>query len=127
VANPPLQPVKSDAQGEQLRQAEQELIEWFRGAYFTVLRSTLPFRYSWHDLDDLTLLFLFQNDPEKRERFYSPEVARQEMEEIKQQLAEVADKPAWSRPGPRGRRRQPVDSLERLVEAINQHTSGNKR
>jgi hypothetical protein len=127
TVNPPLRSVKTDAQGEQLRQAEQKLIEWFRGAYFMVLRSTLPFRYTWHYLDDPTLLFLFRNDPEKRKRFYSPDVARQEMEEIKQQLAEVADKPASIRPGPRGRRRQPMDSLKRLVEAINQHTSGNKR
>jgi hypothetical protein len=125
TVNPPLRPGKANARAKRLRRAEQELIEWFRGAYFMVLRSTLPVRYSWHNLDDPTWLVLFQEDPGKREWFYSPDVARQEMEKIKKQLAEVADKPASIRRGPRGRRREPAATLERLVEAINQHTSGN--
>jgi hypothetical protein len=87
------------------------------------LRRDLPFRYSWQDLDDPTLILLFR-DPEKKEQFYSPDVARQEMEDIKKQLAKGEDRLASTGSGGRGRRREAAASLERLVEATNQHTGG---
>jgi hypothetical protein len=46
------------------------------------------------------------------------------MEDIKKQLAKGEDRLASTGSGGRGRRREAAASLERLVEATNQHTGG---
>jgi hypothetical protein len=118
--SPPLVPIGGHARSASLLRAEKDLIGHLRNAYFVALSPTLPLYYSWYDLEygDFTAL----QAPGARERFWSPDAARGEIEGIEAEMAAIAERLRAASPGYAERRLQPAAHLGRLVESLSQHT-----
>jgi hypothetical protein len=120
--NPPLLSVSDNEKLRDLLEEERTLLQQLRGAYFLALRPTLPINYSRPDIDGDTFL-AFLDDPAKREQFYSPEIARKEMDQIEHALAGVAERLQTPAPEYAALRRMPNADHGRLVAALNRHSS----
>lgn len=120
--NPPLTPVadNSDPKIRSLLRKELKLIEQLRGAYYLTLRPILPVHLEWSDVDYRLLRTL--DDPKERERFYSPDVAREELGEIESALEKVAKRLRTLAPEYASRRLAPAADLNRIVATLNLHT-----
>ena len=119
-ANPPLTLVAESSDLQKLLQEERELLDGLRGAYFVVLRPSLPLVFEWSDMSCGDFIDL--QDPSARERFYSPEVAREEMERIERALANTAQRLQPHAPEYAEQRLLPNAGLERIVASLNRHT-----
>lgn len=119
TVNPPLRPAADNGEVKNLFQEESNLIEQLRGAYYVALRPALPLHYEWADMDlDVSLSL---RDPARREWFYSPDVARQEMQEIEFALTKIAQRLQSHAPEYATRRLAPPADLNRLVAALSRH------
>lgn len=119
--SPPALSAASPGGFESVLQQERRLVEDLRGAYFLALRPTLPLHNSWADMDIGEWMAL--QDPRRRQWFYSPDVARDEMDGIERGLMNVAERLEPHAPEYASRRRSPNATFNRIVALLNRHTA----
>lgn len=119
AGNPPLTLITESPEAEKLIEEEVNLLEGLRGAYYLVLRPSLPLSFAWSDMwygDYLDL-----SDPEYRRRFYSPERARDEMEEIEGKLGKLAERSHPLMPEYAERRMNQATTVQRIAALLGYH------
>jgi hypothetical protein len=102
---PPFMLSAADRELDGLFREERELLEQLRGAYFLVLSPTLPLHLLWSDMELADRMAL--DDPARRNWFYSPDVARNEMEQVERALTDLAGRLQACAPTDAERRRDP--------------------
>jgi len=85
---PPLPPRDAPDNVGALLESEEALIEDLRGASFLTMKPTLPPQFAWADLDAGLKLALEERGA--REAFYSPDVAREEIDQLERELDDLA-------------------------------------
>ena len=117
--NPPLTLIAKSVEAEKLQEEELNLLDGLRGAYYMILRPSLPLSFAWSDMwygDYLDL-----RDPEYRRRFYSPDRARDEMKEIEGQLGKLAERSRPIMPEYADRRMNQATTVQRIAAALGRH------
>jgi len=117
--NPPLTLSAESSEAEKLKEEELNLLEGVRGAYYLVLRPSLPLSFAWSDMWQGDYLDL--RAPEYRRQFYSPDRARDEMNEIEGKLAKVAERFHPLMPEYAERRKNQATTVQRVAGVLRYH------